>query len=179
MWTIALLLIVIVLPLVWLLVSIRQQNAAVSRSWSVTQAEVGLERLTRDLRQAVAGTPSFTWSGSTAQVNLTVPKAGTQGATTQAVVWSCTFGNSGTCTRTVGSGSAVAEIQNVEGISFAPEDAGGNQLASGSSTQAVFVGITLTVQDTSALDHNQAIAVRTGARNIVVTDGVDLRNNSL
>lgn len=177
--TISAFVVLIAIPLTWLVMTIRQQDQTVSRSWSVTQAEGGLERLTRDLRQVVPGTTTtFTWNSSSAGVTLTVPQPGTQGASTQSIIWSCTFGNAGTCTRAVGAGAAVPEINNVSNLTFAPRDAGGNLLGSGSSTQAVFVAVTLTVKDISSLDHSQSTPVK-GGSDITLADGVDLRNNSL
>jgi prepilin-type N-terminal cleavage/methylation domain-containing protein len=183
--TMALFLVLVGAPLAWMLVTIHQQNATVSRSWSTTQAEVGLDRLIRDLRETTPGsTTTFTWGASSASVTMTIPQSGTQGASTQAVSWSCTFGSAGTCQRTVGAGTAVSEISNVESVVFAPKDSSGNSLSSGSTTQAAYVAVTLQVQDTSALDPTpndptKPSIVRSGAANIVLTGGVNLRNNTL
>jgi Tfp pilus assembly protein PilW len=190
---ISLALIVVAIPMVWIVTSLKQQNQVAGRSASTTQAEVGLERLTRDLRQVVPNTTTtFTWGSGSASTTFTLPTPGTGGATTEQVTWSCTFGDAGSCTRSVNSGGALTEIANVESLVFAPVGTSGTALASGSATQAAYVGITLQVLDTSQLDttrSHQALQVRKCSgvittncytlNSITVEDGVDLRGNSL
>lgn len=178
-----LLLIVVGLPMTWFIVTVNQQNRAVSRSWSATQAELGLERLTRDLRQACTSssctgnpTTTFTWSSTSASVTLTTSTAG--GSTT-AVTWSCSFpttSTTGSCTRQAGSGTGVTEISNVKQLAFVPTDSSGNSLSS-PTTQAIYVGINLSVYNISALDKTSTNAISTTP--IFFSDGVDLRNGSL
>jgi Tfp pilus assembly protein PilV len=190
-------LLVVGVPTFWIAAGMRQENLAASRSSSAVQAEVGLARLIHDLRQvAPSTTTTFTWtapagSGS-ASVAFTIPVAGTQGATTQSVTWSCSFGNTGTCSRQVCTispvvcSTAVQQISNVWFVSFDPTDANGNHLASGSTTQAAYVAIQIQVLDTSQLDrtrsHQALQAVPSSTYNlkrIVLQGGVDLRSNSL
>ena len=172
--------------LTFLVVSLKQQNVTASRSAAATQEEVGLARLTRDLRQVVPSTTStFTWSGTTAAASFTLPSPGTGGASTQTVVWSCSLGPAGTCTRAVNGGTAVKEIANVEVLSFSALDESGNTLGgagpSYSATNPAYVGITVQVLDVSQLDNTSSPShAVTGVSNwITAHDGVDLRNNSL
>jgi prepilin-type N-terminal cleavage/methylation domain-containing protein len=178
--------IVVAGPLVFIVLSLRQQNVSSSRSVAATQEQTGLERLTRDLRQLVPGTTStFTWTSTAASATFTLPVPGTQAATTESVTWSCAFGATGTCTRQVGTGTAVKEISNVESVSFAPVDASGSSLGgSGPSYSAMnpaYVGITVKVLDVSQLDStgSPSHAVQGVSNWITVQGGVDLRNNSL
>jgi hypothetical protein len=113
-----------------------------------------------------------------------MPAPGTGDVSNETVVWSCTFGDTGTCTRAVNGGTAVEEISNVEGVSFSPLDASGNTLGgagpSYSATSPASVGITLQVLDVSQLDNTSSPShVVTGVSNwITVRDGVALRGNS-
>jgi Tfp pilus assembly protein PilW len=167
-------LLVIVVPMTWFIVSIRQANVASSRALSSTQAEVGLAQLTRDVREiSFATTPTFTWGVSSASATFSVPTS--QGQSTQLITWTCAFGNSGTCTRQVASGPHAIEIRNVTSLAFAPTDANGNALSSPASNPA-YVGITLKVQNTSSLDRTSSNPVFGTARAITLADGAYLRN---
>jgi prepilin-type N-terminal cleavage/methylation domain-containing protein len=173
-------------PMAFIVLSLTQQNAASSRSAAAAQEEVGLARLTRDLRQVVpATTTSFTWSSSSASASFTVPQPGTEGGSTQSVTWSCSFGAAGSCTRQVGAGTQVKELSNVESVSFAPVDASGNALGGSTSpysaTNPAYVGLTVKVLDVSQLDNAVSPSrPAPGVSNwITLQDGVDLRNNSL
>jgi Tfp pilus assembly protein PilW len=184
LWAMGLSIIVIGVPLAWIVSSLTQQDVVASRSAAARQAGVGLERLTRDLRQVVPNTITrFTWSGSAASISMTLPQPGTQGGSTQSVNWSCSFGNAGTCTRQVGAGGpSVPLITNVESLTFSLKDASGNPVASGqTSPPAVFAGLTLSVLDVSQLDSSGSPGqVVHGVGNyITVQDGVNLRANSL
>jgi hypothetical protein len=170
----------------FIVMSLQQQNVSASRTAAATQEELGLGRLTRDLRQVVPSTTStFTWSSTSASASFTVPVPGTAAASNETVIWSCTFGNTGTCTRKVNAGTAVKQISNVENVSFSALDASGNVLGGGSSpfsaTNPAYVGITVKVLDVSQLDSTSAPshAVAGVSNWITVADGVDLRNNSL
>jgi prepilin-type N-terminal cleavage/methylation domain-containing protein len=182
----ALAVVVVGAPMALIVLSLKQQNVSSSRSVAATQEQIGLERLTRDLRQVVPNTTStFAWSSSAASVTFTLPVPGTQAASTELVTWSCTFGAAGSCTRQVDSGTAVKEIANVESVSFAPVDASGNSLGgSGPSYDAsnpAYVGITVKVLDVSQLDNTASPSHSVpGVSNwITVQGGVDLRNNSI
>jgi type II secretory pathway pseudopilin PulG len=174
------------LPMSFIIVTLDQQNAAASRTAAATQEEVGLNRLTRDLRQIVPSTTStFTWSSATATASFTLPVPGTGGASTETVAWSCSFGAAGKCTRSVNGGAAVALISNVEGVSFSAVDESGNSLGGSgptyTATNPAYVGITLQVLNVSQLDNGSSPshAVMGTSNWITVRDGVDLRNNSL
>jgi prepilin-type N-terminal cleavage/methylation domain-containing protein len=166
-------LLVLVVPLTWIIVSSHQSNVATSRALSATQAESGLLQLTRDLREVSPGTTStFTWGNSGASATFSIPTPGNP-STPQTVTWSCTFGSGGSCTRQVGTGQETP-IRNVEKLTFAPADVNGNQLTS-PATNPAYVGVTLQVQNTSALDRN---GTQSASRNwIALTDGAYLRNS--
>jgi prepilin-type N-terminal cleavage/methylation domain-containing protein len=176
----ALSIIVVGVPMAFVVLSLNQQNVGSSRAAAVQQEAVGLGRLTRDLRQVVPNTTStFTWSPTAASASMTLPVPGTGGASNESVVWSCSFASAGTgtCTRSVNSGSPVLEVRNVDSLSFAPVDDAGNALAS-AATNPSYVGITLQVQGTSQLDASGTTAATGIQHPITLTDGVDLRNNT-
>lgn len=174
-------LLVIVIPLVFIVTSIRESNGANSRALSATQAETGLLALTRDLREA-SSTATFTWGSSSASATFSIPTPGNPSAP-EAVSWSCAF-NGGTCTRQVGTGAAIPEIKNVASIAFAPTDSTGNALSS-PATNPAYVGVTVEVQNASSLDRTPVTTTGglAGARSgyvstqpITLTDGAYLRN---
>jgi type II secretory pathway pseudopilin PulG len=173
-------------PMAFAITSLKQQNVSASRAVAATQEDVGLGRLTRDLRQVVpstAATSTFTWSSTGATASFTIPKP-TAGGSTEQVVWSCTFGDTGTCTRAENGGTAVKEISNVEGVSFSPVDANGTALGgtgpSYSATNPAYVGVTLQVLNVSQLDNTSSpsYSAISGGNWITVRDGVALRGNS-
>jgi prepilin-type N-terminal cleavage/methylation domain-containing protein len=173
--------VVVGVPLAFVILSLKQQNVAASRSAGVEAESVGLNRLTRDLRQIAPNTTStFTWGGTSATASMTLPVPGSDGATTETVVWSCTgLGSSGTgtCTRTVNGGTAVQEITDVVNLTFAPVSAAGSSLTSTASNPS-YVGITLQVLPANQLDPT-ATNPNDGIVNpIILEDGVALRNNA-
>jgi Tfp pilus assembly protein PilW len=173
-------LLVVVLPLVFIVTSIRQSNGANSRALSATQAETGLLALTRDLREA-SSTATFTWGSSSASATFSIPTPGNS-SVLESVSWSCSF-SGGTCTRQVGTSAATAEMKNVVGLTFAPTDSSGNALSS-PATNPAYVGVTVEVQNASALDRTSVTpGGSTGARAgyasttpITLADGAYLRN---
>jgi Tfp pilus assembly protein PilW len=175
-------LVVIVIPLVFMVTSIRQSNGATSRALSTTQAETGLLALTRDLREA-SSTATFTWGASSATATFSIPTPGDP-SSPESITWSCTFGG-GSCTRQVGTSAAIPEIKNVVGLTFAPTDSGGNALSS-PATNPAYVGVTVEVQNASSLDRTQVTTTGglQGAQSgyvstkpITLTDGAYLRND--
>jgi prepilin-type N-terminal cleavage/methylation domain-containing protein len=178
--------IVIGVPLLFILLSLSQQNVSSSRSAAATQEQVGLERMDRDIRQAVASPSStFSWGSTSASVQVYVPVAGSGGASTQKVTWSCTFGAAGSCSRQVDSGAPVTLMTGVENVTFAPLDGTGSALGgsgpSYAATNPAYVGITVKVLDTSQLDHSSSPSQPVPGINnwLTLQDGIDLRNNSL
>jgi Tfp pilus assembly protein PilW len=163
-------LLVVVIPLAWIVVSIHSSNTASSRALSATQAETGLQALTRDLREA-ASTSTFTWGASSASATLSIPTPGNPSAL-EAVTWSCSF-DGGACTRQVGTSTAIPEIKNVASLTFAPTDPNGNALSS-PATSPAYVGITLQVQNASSLDRTSITPV--SSKPITLADGAYLRN---
>ena len=187
--TIALALVVIGLPMTFIIVSINQENVGVSRVAATNQAELGLQQLTRDLRNvSPSTTTTLTWSASAATVSLTLPYPGSGGANTESVSWTCGFSSqgTGTCSRAVtysGSTTTVVEMKNVESIVFSPLDSSGNTLGgSGPSYTAAnpaYVGITAQVLDVSQLDASRSHAVQGISHPITLQAGVDLLNNTI
>lgn len=186
MWYVVLSLIVLALPMAFILTSLAQQNVSSSRTVAATQEQLGLDRLIRDMRQVVPSTTTtLTWGTTSASVTATIPVPGTGGASTEPVTWSCTFANSGTCTRSVNSGSAIPEIRNVESVSFAPIDSSGNVLGGASSpytaSNPAYVTVTVKVLAVSQLDATATPShVVSGIQNwLTLQGGVDLRSNTL
>jgi prepilin-type N-terminal cleavage/methylation domain-containing protein len=167
-------------PMTFIIVSLDQSNAAVSRSSAARQLNVGLDRLTRDLREAqlvtnsagVNQTPvtiSNTAGVATASFNLPTPGSVAAG---QTVVWTCTPGAN--CTRKVGAGSAIPVIRGVTAATFT-----GNAIdGSAATSNPAFVSVVISVQVTSLSDTGQTHTVRGTSNPIVVQDGVALRNYS-
>jgi prepilin-type N-terminal cleavage/methylation domain-containing protein len=171
-------------PLTFLVLSLKQQNASSSRAAAANQEEIAMARLTRDLRQVVASTTTtFSWSSSTATISMTLPLPGTAGASTESVAWSCSLiaAGTGTCTRSINSGTAIVELSNVEEIKFRPVDSAGNTLGGSTSpytaTNPAYVAITFKVLDVSQLDPSGAHAVDGITNPITLQDGVDLLGN--
>jgi type II secretory pathway pseudopilin PulG len=204
LWVAVLSAVVVGLPLLFITLSLNQQNVSSSRAAAAAQEETIVERLTRDLRQVEPGTTTtFTWcppgTGScgtgSASVTFKLPAPGSAGATPEDVTWGCTFGDAGTCYRQVNGGTQVIEFKNVENVTFAPLDASGTLLGGSSAPYTAqnpaFVGITVQVLNVSQLDSSatpshgvgcvRGVATCTTPTSafITVQDGVDLRNNSL
>jgi Tfp pilus assembly protein PilW len=175
----ALALVVIAAPLTFLIVSLRQHDNVASRTDSVRQAEVGLNQLTRDLRQAdPAQLIVLTWGSGTATAAFSIGKPGTAGASDQIVTWTCTANAS--CTRSLDGGAAAVQITHVVSTSFAPKSATGATLTSptSSSNPPVYVGITLSVNPVSqdTITHSARPAGISGP--LTIQAGVDLWGNS-
>jgi len=117
----------------FIIIVIDQQNDAASRSAAVTQAETGLQQMTRDLRNAMYETTSststyynvaVTTNASTKTTSLTfdIPTPGTDG-TGESVTWTCpSTANAstyvGSCTRSLAGGSARPLIAGVQSAAF-------------------------------------------------------------
>jgi Tfp pilus assembly protein PilW len=174
-------LLVVVVPLVFIVTSIRQSNGATSRALSATQAETGLLALTRDLREA-SSTATFTWGSSSASATFSIPTPGNS-SSPESVTWSCTFGG-GNCTRQVGTSAAIPDIKNVTSVVFAPTDSSGSALPS-PATNPAYVGVTVEVENASSLDRTSvtpggSAGPRAGYASsspITLTDGAYLRND--
>ena len=174
-------LLVVIGPLAFIVVSTDQQNASSSRSAAASQAEVGLQRLVRDLRgamqQTTTGTPltvtvSSTSSPVTGKLVFSIPSAAAT-TTPQTVTWLCTVGS--TCTRQT-TGSAVTEITGVTGVTLSPLDSTGAALTL-PATNPAYLDIALNVQVTSQLGGGTQV-VRGTSNSIKLQTGVDLRNFS-
>jgi Tfp pilus assembly protein PilW len=177
-------LIVVGAPLTFVVISLQQQNVGSSRVAAANQEEVAMARITRDLRQVVPGTTTtFTWSSTSASATMTLPGPGSGGTSTESVTWSCSPNapGTGTCTRSVNSGTAVTELSNVLSVKFAPVDSAGNSLGGSSSpytaTNPAYVAITFSVLDVSQLDRGGTNAVHGVSNPITLQDGVELLSN--
>jgi Tfp pilus assembly protein PilW len=166
-----------------IVISARGQNSTTSRAQATLQTDVGLEALTRDLRQSVSTTVTATTSGSASAV-LSLPvrnsqslsASGFQGPSTQTVTWTCTggaVGSPGTCTRQVSGSAAMPMISGVLTACFDPTT--GQCASAVSATNPIFVYLTVSVQDTSQVNSSPVPGV---SNSITVQDGVDLRDLS-
>jgi type II secretory pathway pseudopilin PulG len=188
LWYMVLSTIVIGAPLYFIVTSINQQNTASSRAVAARQAEFGLQQMVRDLREAVGvdstgATLNVTVSNptsSTTAVSFYVPTAGSN-SSSQQITWTCPSTGAvsvGNCTRQLGSGSGATsrtEITGVQSLTFL--NSSGNALSL-PATNPGYLGLKLSVQDTSQLDTSHSTPV-TGATNpILIQTGVDLRNLS-
>ena len=183
----ALALVVVVGPLVFLITSIRQQNVVSSRTFASRQAETGLEQLTRDLREAMtqdaSGNPlSVTVSNptsATTAISFYIPTPNSS-TVQQAITWTCPSAGAssvGKCTRAIGSVTAT-QIVGVKSATFSPLDSSGATLALPTLTSPSYIGISLSVQVTSQLDPSQTRVAQGASNPITVQGGVDLRNQA-
>jgi hypothetical protein len=176
-------LVVIAGPLYFIVVSIRQQNAASSRTAAAHQAETGLEQLARDLRQAMSqdasGNPlhvTVSQTATTTSISFDIPTPGSV-TTPRAITWTCPSSGAsapGSCTRALGSGSST-EIAGVNSITFSPTSSTGGALAL-PATDPAYIGIAVSVQVTSQLDTGRTHATSGISNPVLIQTGVDLRN---
>jgi prepilin-type N-terminal cleavage/methylation domain-containing protein len=171
----------------FMITTLHQENIVASRSFATREAEVALQRLTRELRQAqdilntttgADTTPvNVTYGAGTSSVSFYLPNAGSTAAGTQ-VTWTCTA--DATCTRTANS-TTVLELSGVSTATFTPISSTGTVLASGAgalSTPSYPSLVNITLQ-TKALSQagNAHTSVATGLTTpITVQDGVALRS---
>jgi Tfp pilus assembly protein PilW len=90
----------------------RNEKATANRSAAITQAQVALDRMTRDIRQAsVVADPSTGTSaaaGTYTGLQLTLPPGSRPSGT---ILWSCTtLAVTSTCSRQVNSGPAIDQL---------------------------------------------------------------------
>jgi prepilin-type N-terminal cleavage/methylation domain-containing protein len=195
-YTLIELLVAIVLALVvagaamsFLIVTTDQQNVVASRAVSARQAEVVLQRLTREVREAqnivsaTTGTNTtpvnVTYGAGSSSVSFYLPGAGSTSAGTR-VTWTCTAGAS--CTRTTGT-TTVTELTGVSSANFTPISSSGATLASNAGTGSSpsypsAFDIALQVKVISQLDAGQTHVAAGITSAITVQDGVTLRNYS-
>jgi hypothetical protein len=168
--------VVIGLPLTFVVQTFIDQNNATSRSATTNRVEVGVLKLVHDLRQATAVTLAV--SGSTYTATLkTPPRDATGGTATPAaqlvdVTWACAAG--GSCTRRVGTGTAIAEIPYVISASFSGISTSG----AASTSNPSYVTVTVTARISSEQGPHANAPLNVG-NPITVTDGVALRNFAL
>jgi prepilin-type N-terminal cleavage/methylation domain-containing protein len=169
----------------FMIVSLHEQNNVSSRASATRQVEVGLERLARDLRQAMTSVSITSPTSSTTQIAFNIPKPGAD-ATGQAVVWTCpnttaAATNIGTCTRTL-AGTQTSVIAGVQ--SLALTTISGAALSIPTASTPDYLGIALTVQvlnqnhTSSVLNGPDGTSTTPSTKPIVVQTGVDLENFS-
>jgi Tfp pilus assembly protein PilV len=177
---------VVAVGLMWLTItSLHQGDAADSRASSTIQAQVGLNRLTQDLSEAIAANNvTMSQTASSVTVTFDIPDPSNADAA-EAVTWTCPYSAApaaslfGSCTRKVGSGSTMTEITGIESAAFAPLSASGSAIALTSTPTAyapAYIGITLDLAVVSQLNPKQTTTVQGVSTPIVVQGGVDLRN---
>jgi prepilin-type N-terminal cleavage/methylation domain-containing protein len=152
--------------LTFIVVTFDQSNTINSRAVASDQAEVGLEQLERDLREAMTSV-SVSASGSSTSISFQIPTPGTD-STGESVTWTCpsTAESStyfaGACTRTL-NGTTKTEIAGVQSMLFSPIGSSGSALSLpvSNSTSVASVGMTLTVQitDYGLSTHGNAAAI--------------------
>jgi hypothetical protein len=169
----------------FVVVVFHQQNIISSRTTATNQAEQGLEALVRDLREANTGVTISSPTGSTTQIQFSIPTPRTAGASSEQVKWTCpSSGVIGNCTRVVGTGASAtskSEITGVQSMVFTPTY-GGTATTPTNATDIASVAMTLTVRITSyGLISNGAVttaAAGTSSAPIVLQATADLRNFS-
>lgn len=196
-------LIVVGAAMSFIITSLDQQNQASSRAAATTQAEAGLQQLTRDLRNAmyqVAGsnasplgvTVSTSTAAQTTSISFDIPTstsnspAAANDSSGVAVTWTCPSGaaaltNLGYCTRSVAGGTARRLINGVQSVTFRPYDSLGaphtlSTVTDSTYTNPASVQITLDVQDVSQLDTTGGTLPNGTHPSIVLQTTADLRN---
>jgi Tfp pilus assembly protein PilW len=175
----ALALVVVGAPLTFMLFSFRQHDNVISRTDAIRQAQVGLNQLAHDLRQAdPTQSTVLSWSNGTATATFSIVTPGTSAAGDQTVTWACTANAS--CTRKVGAGAATMRIAHVVSTSFAPTSATGALLGSptSASNPPVYVGITISVDPVSQDSKSHTSRPAGIKAPITINAGVDLWGNS-
>lgn len=162
-------------PLTFLVTSFSRSNESSSRAVAVRKGQVMLDRLVRDLREAVRqdSTGSYytaTVTSTAPQFTLRIPTPGS--SVPQQVLWSCTL--PGTCTRQVGAATAQAQTANIAALTLSPSDSAGAAMTLPAVNPA-YVGITLQVQPTSQLDRTNSKAAANITNPIYLRGGTDLR----
>lgn len=176
--------IVIIGPLYFMIVSLRQQNVASSRTSAARGAETGLEQLTRDLRQAMSQDASgnalhvtVSSTSTTTSIAFDIPTPGSD-TSPQAVTWTCPStgaASAGSCTRSLGSGSAKAEITGVNSAAVSPTSSAGAAMSL-PATDPAYINVSLSVAATSQLDAGRTHTAAGISQPVVVQTGIDLRN---
>jgi Tfp pilus assembly protein PilW len=185
LWYVVLSLFVIVGPLYFIVVSVRQQNVVSSRTTAARQAEAGLEQLVRDLRQAMTQDASGNAlhvtvsnpTSTTTSIAFDIPTPGSA-TTPQSLTWTCPSSgatSAGTCTRTLGTGSAESEVIGVQFATFSPKSSSGTSMTL-PATDPAYVDVALSVQATSQLDTGQSHTATGVSNPVTVQTGIDLRN---
>jgi hypothetical protein len=177
----------------FMIVSLNRQNEISSRSAAARQAEVGLEQLVRDLRNAMSQNGSGAAlsvvaadAAGRSTLSFDIPTPNNSGVA-QAVTWNCPdqgsgAQNVGSCTRTV-AGATRTLIEGVQSLGLTALDATG-ALASLPATNPAYIGIALKVQVVSQLDSNRSQLLQgsqttpgsPSTNPILIQAGVDLRN---
>lgn len=175
----------------FMVVTFEQQNDISSRAVATDQAELGLEQLVRDLREATTGL-SISTSSQTTTISFTVPAPGTAGSGSDSLVWTCTGSTStpGSCSRvlTPTSGGTVTrtEISGLESLTVTPYGSGDPPAALTlpitGATNVSAVALTANVQITSYGRTRTTVATNPSTRGfgdtnpIVLQATADLRN---
>lgn len=194
-WTLIELLLAMVLGVVilggitsFMIVSLNRETAISSLAEATTQAQSGLNQLTRDLSEAIGSPQTVTVSetSTTASISFDIPNA-SSGDAAEAVTWTCPYSASptvagvGACTRKVcpSSCTVTQPMNGIESATFAPVSSTGSPMTLNSTTSAsdpAYIGIALYVEDASRGNTTQTTAVRGLTKPIILNAGVDLRN---
>jgi len=164
--------------MIFIVVSLNQENAVSSRAVATRNAQAALGQLSRDLRQAMpASLGGSATTPPTTTISFSIPTPGSY-TTAQTLTWTCQGSSSspGYCKRQLGSGGNAIEIVGYEGVTFM-NASGGNLTPT--ITDPAYLGISMTLAVTSALDNKQLNGSPTNLRSsspITIQTGIDLRN---
>jgi len=159
--------VVVGLPLTLALSSFKTQNQAASRSASASRAQIGVDRLVRDLRQATAA--AITSTQTPAVAVLTIPGRRTSSTAPAVppttVTWTCT--PTAFCTRQSSSGETTQYIPGVTTATFTPT------FPTGTTTPS---RVDVSIQSEILDQRRGAGQALDSATPVTFRDGVDLRN---
>lgn len=160
-------LLVMGLPITLALSSFTAENASASRSATSARAQVGMDRLVRDLRQAVAVDVTSQSAPATAVLSVPTQRSSNLAAipAPTTVTWTCTPG--GSCVRSSSTGVVDAAITGVVSASFVPTTFPGR-------TEVGRVDVEVAVGLLS--ERKRRLETVEGTRSVLFRNGVDLRN---
>ena len=158
------------------LVALHQQMSTSNRADALDTAQVAVAQITKDLRQACAGTvsiPSNATSGTKVTFNIGQAPNGCTSNTT-AIAWDCGVSGTGgtSCVRTVAGSNRTYATLVISSPVFTCQNPPGTTAACATAT---YVQIQLALAVTCAGEGRTPTGCPS-SRKVQVTDGVNLRN---
>lgn len=141
----------------FMVVTFHEQNNIASRAVATNQAESGLERLVRDLREAVTSVSITNPTSATTQIQFSIPTPGSD-TVAELVTWNCPSASAitvGNCTRAVtpalGTTTTKTVITGVQSMAFSAVSSSNTSISVPftAATNVASVGMTLTVRLTN------------------------------